>query len=137
PVISLDILGTFAAVTGAEIAAERPLDGVNLLPYLNGEAKGKPHKQLFWRQYDDQSVFMRQGNMKAILDSRKKYYMLFNLDKDIGETNNLRKKKNHSYKKLVKKMEAWHSEMAEPAFRPLQGFENETRRQPDAGNESP
>jgi arylsulfatase A-like enzyme len=34
PVISLDIMASITALAGVEIAAERPLDGVNLIPYL-------------------------------------------------------------------------------------------------------
>ncbi|MGS2722596.1 sulfatase-like hydrolase/transferase [Porticoccus sp. GXU_MW_L64] len=124
PVISLDILGTMAALTGAKTSPERPLDGVNLMPYLNGDKKGKPHHRLFWRKYDGQSVFMREGHYKSILDSRNQYHILYNLEKDIGENNNLRKKKNSKYRKMVKEMEAWHSEMVDPPFRPLQGFDN-------------
>ena len=35
-------------VTGVEIAAEHPLDGVNLIPYLTGERDETPHEYLFW-----------------------------------------------------------------------------------------
>jgi arylsulfatase A-like enzyme len=42
PVSSLDILATIADLTGAPIAPERPLDGVNLLPFLTGEKEGAP-----------------------------------------------------------------------------------------------
>ncbi len=36
PVISLDIMATIAALSGAPLDAARPLDGVNLMPYLTG-----------------------------------------------------------------------------------------------------
>ena len=48
PVLSLDLFATAAAAAG--VAPTRPLDGVDLLPFLTGEAGGEPHAGgLFWR----------------------------------------------------------------------------------------
>jgi arylsulfatase B len=44
PVISLDIMPTVAAATGAESPPD--IDGVNLLPYIKGEKSGHPHQSL-------------------------------------------------------------------------------------------
>ena len=44
PISSLDILPTIAALTHAPLLADRPLDGVNIIPYLKGEKKEDPIK---------------------------------------------------------------------------------------------
>jgi len=48
PVTSMDILPTAVAAAGGTPADN--LDGVDLLPYLTGEATGAPHRELFWRR---------------------------------------------------------------------------------------
>ena len=49
PVILVDIMATIVKLAGAGIAPECPLDGdgVNLLPFLTGEAEVLPHQRLF------------------------------------------------------------------------------------------
>src|SRR4029079_4258498 len=49
PVISLDILPTALAAAEVPVPTAKPLDGVNLLPYLKGELLPPPHETLFWR----------------------------------------------------------------------------------------
>ncbi|HKJ90372.1 MAG TPA: sulfatase-like hydrolase/transferase, partial [Oceanipulchritudo sp.] len=66
PVLSLDILGTIAALAKAEIPAERPLDGVNLVPFLTGKAEGPPHRTLFWRMPNQNAMAIRAGSIKLM-----------------------------------------------------------------------
>ena len=35
---------------GAEVPNDRTLDGVDLMPFINGIADGVPHETLFWRR---------------------------------------------------------------------------------------
>ena len=70
PVSSLDILATFADITKAPIAKERPLDGVNLMPFITGENKGTPHDVLFWRAFDQGTLATRRGDSKVINSDR-------------------------------------------------------------------
>src|SRR5690606_8866134 len=52
PVLSLDIFATIAALAGASTNSARPLDGVNLMPYLTGKNTGAPHKAIYLRKFD-------------------------------------------------------------------------------------
>src|SRR5262249_11497821 len=49
PVVALDFLPTALAAAGVEVKPEWKIDGVNLLPYLNGEKTDAPHEALYWR----------------------------------------------------------------------------------------
>jgi arylsulfatase A-like enzyme len=88
PIITLDIFATIAEAAGAELDDERPLDGVNLLPYLTGEDDGLPHEQLFWERMNRQRNGMRQGEMKWV-DNKGKSQELYNLAEDISEKNDI------------------------------------------------
>ena len=46
---SLDIFATIAALSKVPIKKDRPLDGVNLIPYLTGKNKGLPHETIYLR----------------------------------------------------------------------------------------
>jgi arylsulfatase A-like enzyme len=56
PVSLIDILPTAAAAAGASLPPDVVIDGVNLLPFVTGEAEGRPHQTLFWRSGQYKSV---------------------------------------------------------------------------------
>jgi arylsulfatase A-like enzyme len=119
-VSSLDILATFAGLTNAPIAKERPLDGVNLMPFVTGENKEQPHEILFWRNFDKGIVAARRGDNKTILFKKNQQKHLYNLDKDLSETSNLYKTKTETFNKQQAEMASWESKLAtEPAFKGL------------------
>jgi arylsulfatase A-like enzyme len=119
-VSSLDILATFAGLTDAPIAKERPLDGVNLIPYVTGKNSEAPHKILFWRNFDKSIVAARRGNNKTILFKKNQQKHLYDLDKDLSETTNLYQTGTEAFNKQQNEMLDWESELAtEPAFKGL------------------
>jgi arylsulfatase A-like enzyme len=85
PVSSLDLLPTFAALGGVEPAG-RPLDGVNVLPWLRGTADGTPHERLFWDR--DGQCGMREGDYKLVR-LKNRPWMLFNVVEDLSEEKDL------------------------------------------------
>ena len=88
-VISLDIAATVLEMAGATVTDDtRPLDGVNLDPFLRGEEAAPPHEALFWRHWRTSGYAVRWGNMKLVKE-RTGEPMLFDLDDDIGETRDL------------------------------------------------
>ena len=88
PAITMDLTATFLAAAGAEPAADRPLDGINLLPILLGEQP--PRERTFcWRvnRSNRQQKAIRHGDWKYVQDAAVE--MLFNLKDDIGERRDL------------------------------------------------
>jgi len=120
PISSLDILATFASLSNAPIDKNKPLDGVDLIPYVTGEKTGLPHEILFWRNFDKGIVAARQGNIKTILSKKKQQKYLYDLDKDLSEATNLTRNKPETFVEQQNKMVAWESKLAaQPAFKGL------------------
>jgi arylsulfatase A len=81
----MDILPTFAALAGAQVPANRKLDGSNLWPVIAGRPGAKsPHDTFhYYRGFKLEAV--RQGPWKLHLANGE----LYNLDADIGEASNV------------------------------------------------
>ena len=66
---------------------DRAIDGVDLLPYVNGETFGEPHEALFWRTGNYRTV--RSGDWKLQLSDPEETPFLYNLAVDPTEQRNL------------------------------------------------
>ncbi|MEF9924873.1 MAG: sulfatase-like hydrolase/transferase, partial [Muribaculaceae bacterium] len=109
---SLDIFATSAAVAGINTKQlKRPLDGVNLLPYLTRNNKGEPHDVLYWRK-DDMSAVL-SGNWKYIrvkgIGER-----LYNLKNDLVESVDCINNQPLLTKKLKQKLNKWETQLVNP-----------------------
>ncbi len=113
PIIQLDLLPTALAAAGVEVKPEWKLDGVNLLPFLEGKTSGKPHETLYWRF--GQQMAIRQGDWKLV-----KYdatpAKLYNLAEDIGEANDLVEKQAEKARQLETIWQAWNAQLAKPLW---------------------
>jgi arylsulfatase A-like enzyme len=118
PVISLDILGTMAGLTGAAISEERPLDGVNLMPYLTGAETGRPHDQLFWRKWEQQGMAIRSGDDKLVANGQrhKKAPELYDLSADRGETRNIGRSSPEKVSRMQAEWDAWNAQLKDCVF---------------------
>ena len=82
-VSALDILPSLAALVGAD-PPDRQIDGKNALEILLGKPDARsPHEVLF---YEDEGV--RLGNWKLVRGASGRFE-LYDLDADVGETNDL------------------------------------------------
>jgi arylsulfatase A-like enzyme len=104
PVSSLDLLPTFAALGGVKPAG-KPLDGVDIMPWLRGGAEGVPHEQLFWDR--DGKCGLREGDFKAVRLGPAGPWILSNLKEDIGEKNDLSAKMPEKMKTMISTYNAW------------------------------
>lgn len=119
PILSLDIFATIAHAAEAKIDPKRPLDGVNLLPYLNGENLGSPHDAIYLRMFDKGAYAVRSGDMKLVIDGKDSTPQLYNLSQDLGEKQNLAEKMMAELNALDQKRIRWDSELIEPLFEAL------------------
>jgi arylsulfatase A-like enzyme len=118
PVISLDIMATIVEASNAPISKERPLDGVDLTPYMTGKKKGMPHEVLFWRKKEQNSVMaMRKGPYKLAVNFRdEKGKLLYDLKKDEGEKNNLKQAMPERVQEMSKEWKAWDAQLKDRYF---------------------
>ena len=108
PVSALDVLPTTVAAIGSDYRSAKPLDGVNLVPYLEGTDTGRPHPTLYWRRFPGAAI--RDGDWK-LLRVDQLPTMLFNLADDPGESINLAGVHPDKVRALTAKLEAWEAEM--------------------------
>jgi arylsulfatase A-like enzyme len=83
PVSSLDVAATSIAVAG--LPPVEQLDGVNLIPYLDGEKETDPHPALYWRFW--QQAAIRAGDFKYLSAGGREY--LFDLSQSAAESENV------------------------------------------------
>ena len=111
PVISLDVGATALALAGAEQNPARPLDGVDLTPYVRGELEGSPREALFWRQWSrDASVItyaVRSGDMKLVKGDPGGDAALYDLASDPGETRDLIAERPEEARRLALLWNGW------------------------------
>ncbi|UOY06126.1 sulfatase-like hydrolase/transferase [Muricauda sp. SCSIO 64092] len=110
---SLDIFATAVAAAAIPLEELPELDGVDLMPFLIGEKKGNPHKQLFWRKLEETAA--RSGDHKLIrLDDFG--HVLYDLNKDLGETQDLSKERPEELNAILQKLESWEHTLLEPLW---------------------
>jgi len=116
PVSSLDIMGTIVDIAGAPVDPKRPLDGVNLIPYLTGAEKGTPHEAIYLRKFDGGKYTVRNGDYKLIIQWQGGAPELYNLEEDIGEQNNIAARHPEKVQQLDALRKQWDSELIDPIF---------------------
>ncbi len=109
---SLELLPTFAKAAGAKLPEGVVLDGFDMMPVLKGEIKS-PRKEMFWKRRD--LLGARVGKWKWV-DMGGKGGGLFDLEKDVGEKNDLSKERPEILKMVKDRFNHWLREMdaAEP-----------------------
>lgn len=106
PVISLDILPTACAVAGVETKPEWKLDGLNLMPLLEGKTSHLDRTELFWKFGNDQFA-IRNGDWKLVKVHADKG--LFNLTKDISETTDRTAERGPYAQELKTHWDGWNA----------------------------
>ena len=114
PVAHIDVFATAAAAAGAALPDDRPIDGVDLVPYLTGAAEGRPHEALFWRSGHYQTV--RAGDWKLQVSERPPKTWLFDLAEDPTEQRNVADRHPEMVDALRVLLDGYNAEVAEPAW---------------------
>ena len=87
---TMDLYPTLAALAGAQIPSDRTIDGVDISSLMFDENPGASPR--------DEFVYYDENNIEAVRDARWKLHVrkggqeiaeLYDLETDIGETNNL------------------------------------------------
>lgn len=113
PVSSVDFFSTIAEITGSDTNGTKT-DGISILPLLEKDKmKDRP---LFWHypHYSNQGVepgsAIRLGKYKLIDNFEKGRQELYDLEKDLSETNDISGSYTGRTKKLYSLLKAWRTE---------------------------
>ncbi|MEC8679946.1 MAG: sulfatase-like hydrolase/transferase [Bacteroidota bacterium] len=117
PIIALDVFATVVSAASAEKFIKNNIDGVNLIPYINGDVNGSPHDYLFWKNPDKDIDVIRDNRYKYIRVKDDEY--IFDLDNDLSEENNIISSSRHIYQELKLKFKEWEKDMIDPVFMDL------------------
>lgn len=120
PISTLDLLPTFYAAAGGNVSNAKDIDGVDLIPYVNGKNKTRPHKTLFWKK--DARATIRKGDWKLIRfpDRPAK---LFYVPDDIKELNDLALAEPERLKTMYKELYEWELTLERPRWMLKKSFE--------------
>ncbi|NQZ59103.1 MAG: sulfatase-like hydrolase/transferase, partial [Lentisphaeraceae bacterium] len=115
-VSSLDLMPTFAAISGADKQIKFETDGIDLTPLMTNKVSSLKSRAFFWRRNYTDHLAVRSGKYKYFRDRIKKKDYLFNLDVDTEEKNNLAESSPELLSELRKELFSWEETMPEPAF---------------------
>lgn len=119
PAVTSDYLPTVVAAIGAEVADERPIDGINLLPLFAGEMQTRPTPIAFESAgqltlVDNRYKIFRQeeAGKRAKPDATPpqldpKSFMLFDLQVDRSEAHDIARDHPDVVASMVAKLNAW------------------------------
>jgi arylsulfatase A-like enzyme len=126
PVIQLDVLPTALAAARAEVKPEWQLDGVNLLPLLEGKTEKLAPRELYFRFGVQYAV--RQGDWKLVKASKEMEPMLVNLAQDRGEKIDLTGQHPEKAKALQALYDRWNASMQPPRWEDRRWDGDENRK---------
>jgi arylsulfatase A len=119
---TIDLLPTFARLAGAEMPADRVIDGRDIRPLMEGRPGAvSPHEAYFYYRGNNLEA-VRSGKWK--LRSVKKKTELYDLESDISEKKNLAEKYPEIVKRLAGMMEEFDRELkanSRPAGKSVSG----------------
>lgn len=108
PVAAIDLFTTFAHIAGAEIPSDRVIDGKDILPLMKGEKNATtPHEAIYGFRATGGLMSVRYQNWKLVYPGKtrtdtSKAPLLFDVDKDPGESKDLASEHPDVVKKIQK-----------------------------------
>jgi uncharacterized sulfatase len=109
PISNIDMMPTVLAAAGGKMPTDRPVDGVDLLPFLSAKPKTQADRPLFWR--DGPYRAMRNQQWKLISAELPAKDWLFNLATDPTEKVNLAATEPQKLAELKAELAAHHADM--------------------------
>jgi len=132
-VSSTDVYPTLLAAAGLRMPGGQLVDGVDLLPFINGKNKSRPHEWLCWQNRSwlprkkggfvtptpkVHNSAIRKGHWKLVRlnekigsDTPPPAWQLYDLEKDIGERKNVADQNEDVVNELNAHFDSWRSTM--------------------------
>jgi len=116
PVSTLDFFPTAAAIAGADTSKSKLLDGVDLMPYLEGRNRAAPHDTLYWREIGGQGYAVRHGRYKLVKPAAFEHVFLFDLESDPYERRDLAQRTPEVVRELKELYARWNAHNIPPLW---------------------
>ena len=111
---SPDLFPTFAEIAGASLPEDQTIDGISLVPVLEGEAPDTS-RAIYWHyphyHHSAPAGAIREGDYKLIAFYDDGRLELYNLAEDAGETNNLADVMPEKAQALQAKLAQWRADV--------------------------
>lgn len=133
PITGVDLYPTLCEIGHAKLPADQPLDGISLVPLFEGKQIPGESRSLFWhfptylqsyaQVHDEQRdplfrtrpcSIIRHGKWKLHQYFEDNALELYDLEKDLGETNNLAEKMPGKTKELLARLKQWQIDVDAP-----------------------
>jgi autotransporter-associated beta strand protein len=111
PVTTRDLVATLVTAAGGDIST-LDLDGVDLMPFLDGSDTSDPHEILFWRYNTNWAV--RRGDWKLTRPLYTEPVMLYNLANDREETTDVQSQNPTIAAELLRELTYWEATLDKP-----------------------
>lgn len=106
---TIDILPTFAGLAGIKLDASRPIDGRDIAPLLKDAEATSPHAEEGYYYYrEGKAEAVRIGDYKLFLKAKPE---LYNLRKDISESQDIAAENPELVAEMRKVAEAYHAQL--------------------------
>lgn len=124
----IDLLPTLVEMTGVKMLMTKPLDGKSLVPLIDKSIKNRqwPDRTLYteYRQQNGRPGHgaVRTEKWRAVRSAKgkkKNKWMLFDMENDPGEKNDLAKTKPKVLKDLQQKFMVWFKDVTKEGFEPI------------------
>ena len=107
--ITMDLTTSIVAAAGAPLPADARYEGINLFSILEGKTP-EVERTLYWRVTQNRTQrAIRSGDWKLVVDGS--HVMVFNLQKDIGERDDLTFSRPDIARRLRPMLTKWESEV--------------------------
>nr|WP_237742364.1 sulfatase [Gayadomonas joobiniege] len=134
PIITLDLLPTFVHAAGGNVGNNQALDGVNLIPYLEGKKSPPAHQRLYWKKENRGAI--RDGDWK-LLRFPDRPAELYQIAEDPAEQNNLAYQYPEKVKALYKALFDWELTLERPLWQLKREFEGKAMQRIDSYRQPP
>ncbi len=113
PVSALDVTKTITNHLGIDNPPKGfEFDGVDLLPYVNGEREGeRPHDVMFWRRANNYAVRVQDWKLVYNENENREAAELYNLTTDMYERNDLSLRYPEKKVELQRTFDEWDHEL--------------------------
>jgi arylsulfatase A-like enzyme len=115
-VSSLDIMASIVDILDIKTNPKKPLDGVNIIPYLTGKKKGAPHEYLFWRKWEQNAMAAINADYKLLKVKKNAETEFYNLKKDVSEKENIKGSNSKKVQEIQNEWDKWNVQLKDRVF---------------------